>query len=110
MLILWAVGTGGVGLACGTFAPDLNEVIQITVVVADSVPMADTLRAHATAATGRGDTVAATMIWTSFDTTILALADSSAGVFVGRQAGTTGIQVRNGKLRSNPIPIRVTAP
>jgi hypothetical protein len=89
----------------------LDEVIQITVVVADSVAMTDTLRAHATAATGRGDTVAATMIWTSFDTTILALADGSAGVFVGRQAGkTTAIQVRTGNLRSNPIPIRVTAP
>ena len=50
----------------------------------------------------------ATFVWVSFDTTILALADSSAGLFVGRRVGTTGIQTRAGNLRSNPISIRVT--
>jgi hypothetical protein len=98
-----------VGSACGTFAPDLTEVIQITVVVADTVPVTDTLQAHATAANARGDTVPATVVWTSFDTTVLALADSTAGAFVGRQVGATSIQARSGNLRSNPVPIRVTA-
>ena len=82
-------------------------VIQITVVVADSVAVADTLRAHASAANARGDTVPATVVWTSFDTTILALADGTAGVFVGRKVGTTNLQARTGNLRSNPIPIHV---
>lgn len=106
--MLSAVTEGGA--ACGTFAPDLTEVIQITVVVADSVVITDTLRAHATAATARGDTVSAAMIWTSFDTLVLAVADSTAGVFVGRQVGAANIQARTtGNLRSNPINIRVTA-
>jgi len=95
--------------ACGSFAPDLTEVIKITVVVADSVHVADTLRAHATAANARGDTVPATLVWTSFDTTVLAVADSSAGAFVGRKVGTTNLQARADSLRSDPILIHVTA-
>lgn len=89
--------------------PNFDEIIQITVVVADSVETADTLRAHASAGTARGDTVPSSMVWTSFDTTVLALTDSSAGIYVGRRVGSTSIQVRTGNLRSNPIPIRVTA-
>ena len=104
VVILSAVGVG----ACDALDPDFSEVVQITVLVPDSVLLADTLRAHATTATARGDTVPATFVWVSFDTTILALADSSAGLFVGRRVGTTGIQTRAGNLRSNPISIRVT--
>lgn len=96
--------------ACGTFGLDLAEVVQITVRVADSVAVADTLRAHASAANARGDTVPATVVWTSFDTTVLALADSAAGVFVGRKVGSTNLQARTGNFPSNPIPIRVIAP
>ena len=95
--------------ACKTFGPDLTEVIQITVIVADSVVVADTLRARASAANARGDTVPAMVIWTSFDTTVLAVADSTAGTFVGRTAGATTLQARIDSLRSNPITIRVTA-
>lgn len=94
--------------ACVRLEPDYSEVTQITVLVADSVVLTDTLHAHATTATAGGDTVPATFVWASFDTAILALPDSSAGVFVGRQVGTTFIQTRADKLRSNPIPIRVT--
>ena len=96
--------------ACGTLATDANAVVAISVVVTDSVKTADTLRPHATAVTARGDSVPAPFVWTSFDTTILALSDSTAGVFVGRKIGTASLQVRTGNLRSNPIPIRVTAP
>jgi hypothetical protein len=103
------VGAG----ACGTFGPDLTEVIQISVVVANSIAVADTLRAHASAANARGDTVPATVVWTSFDTTVLALPDSTAGIFVGRKVGTTSLQARTvgrpDSLRSNPIPIQVIA-
>lgn len=95
--------------ACGTLGPNLNEVVQITVIIADSVVLNDTLRGHATAANARGDTVSATVVWTSFDTTVIAVADSNAGVFVGRKVGTTSVQARNDNLRSNPIPVRVTA-
>jgi hypothetical protein len=96
--------------ACGTFGPNLNEVVQITVIIPDSVVLGATLQGHATAANARGDTVPATIVWTSFDTTVIAVADSNAGVFVGRNVGTTNVQARNDNLRSNPIPIRVTAP
>ncbi len=88
--------------------PDLDAVIQITVAVADSVEMTDTLRAHASAGTARGDTVPMTFTWTSFDTLVLAVADSVAGVFVGRQVGATRIQVHSDNLYSNPITITVT--
>ena len=89
--------------------PDLDAVIQITVAVVDSVEITDTLRAHASAGTARGDTVPMTFTWTSFDTMFLAVADSAAGVFVGRQVGSTRIQVHAGNLYSNPVPIKVTA-
>ena len=75
----------------------------------DSVAVGDTLRAHATALTGAGDSVAATFYWASFDTTVLAVVDSSNGVFVGRNAGFTSIMARTGDLRSNPLPVTVTA-
>jgi len=71
--------------------------------------MTDTLRADARTANARGDTVPATVVWTSFDTTILALPDTTAGVFIGQKVGTTRIQARAGTLRSDPISIRVTA-
>jgi hypothetical protein len=89
--------------------PDLDAVIQITVAVVDSVEMTDTLRAHASAGTARGDTVPMEFVWTSFDTTVLAVADSAAGVFVGQKVGATPIQVHAGNLYSNPIAIHVTA-
>ena len=85
-------------------------MVAISVAIDSVVLTADTLRGHADALTAGGDTVPATIYWASFDTTILAVADSTAGVFVGRQPGNTRLQARTGNLRSNPIPIRVTAP
>jgi hypothetical protein len=99
------VGAG----ACGTLGQDLTQVIQISVAVADSVAVTDTLHARARALTAGGDTVPATFYWASFDTTILAVADSMAGVFVGRRVGTTSLQARTGTLPSDPIRITVIA-
>ena len=70
--------------------------------------VADTLRARAALLTARGDSVAATVSWASFDTTILATADSAKGLFVGRKVGSTSIQARSGNLRSDAAPVRVT--
>ena len=95
------------GGACGTFGTDFTQVIAIQVVVDSTVKQADTLRARATALTARGDSVAATIQWASFDTTVLAVADSVKGVFVGRKPGTASLQARSGNLRSNPIRITV---
>jgi hypothetical protein len=105
-VILTAVVQGGA--ACGTLSPDLDRVIAISTAVDSVVPVADTLHAHAAALSARGDTVAATIYWSSFDTTVLAVADSVAGLFVGRKAGTTNLQARAGNLRTNPIAVRVS--
>jgi hypothetical protein len=95
--------------ACGKLGPDLSQVIQITVLVDSTVEEADTLRAHATAFTAGGDSVAATFVWASLDTAFLAVADSGNGVLVGEHFGTARLQVRTGDLRSNPYSIHVTA-
>lgn len=85
-------------------------MIAIEVTVADSVAVADTLRAHAIPRTARGDSVSATISWTSLDTSLLAPVDSTSGEFVGKQAGPARIQARTGDLRTNPISITVYTP
>jgi len=80
------------------------------VIVPDSgrVEVLDTLRPHARALNGRGDSTAAQIIWSALDTT-LQVADSLAGVFVGRAPGPGRIQARAGSLVSNPVTITVVA-
>jgi hypothetical protein len=80
------------------------------VIVPDSgrVEVLDTLRPHARALNGRGDSTAAQIVWSALDTT-LQVADSLAGVFVGRAAGSGRIQARAGSLVSNPVTITVVA-
>ena len=85
-------------------------MIALEVAVADSVAVADTLRAHAIARTARGDSVSATISWASLDTNLLAPVDSTSGEFVGKQAGPARIQARTGDLRTNPISITVFTP
>lgn len=79
-------------------------------IVPDSgrVEVLDTLRPHARALNGRGDSTAAQIIWSALDTT-LQVADSLAGVFVGRAPGPGRIQARAGSLVSNPVTITVVA-
>jgi hypothetical protein len=97
------------GGACGSLGADLNQVIALEVTPDSQVEEADTLREHAVALTGRGDSVSAIIYWASFNANTLAVVDSGKGVFVGRQPGSTDIQARTGDLRSNPQPILVTA-
>jgi hypothetical protein len=105
--MLWAAAGGGG--ACGSLSADLNQVIALEVTPDTAVEEADTLREHAVALTGRGDSVSATIYWASFNANTLAVVDSVRGVFVGKQPGSTNIQARTGDLRSNPQPIHVTA-
>jgi len=101
----WAVGWGW---GCGSLNTDLNQVIALTVSVsADSVRQRDTLVAHAWGLTAAGDSVAASVTWRSQDSTILAVADSTKGKFVGRNTGITNIQALSGPLPSNLIVITV---
>lgn len=69
----------------------------------------DTLRPRALALNGRGDSVAAEVVWSALDTTIQ-IVDSLTGTTVGRVVGTGRIQARVGSLRSNPIAVAVLAP
>lgn len=97
--------------ACGTLAgSNLTQVIAISIIVADSVQQGDTLHAHATVLNASGDSVVTPVHWTSFDTTVVGVVDSTAGTFVGKNPGITSIQARAGTLPSNPVLITVVAP
>lgn len=65
----------------------------------------DTLVARAVALNGRGDSVAAPIVWNTLDTIVAV--DSLTGVIVARYPGTGQIEARTGSLRSNPISITV---
>ncbi len=80
-------------------------------IVPDSgrVEVLDTLRPHARALNGRGDSTAAQIVWSALDTSI-AIVDSLTGTTVGRVVGTGRIQARAGNLRSNPVTVTVLAP
>jgi hypothetical protein len=70
------------------------------------VLLGDTIRPQAKALDGRGDSTAATIVWTALDTTIQVI-DSLAGTTVGVLAGTGRLVARVGDLRSNPAAITV---
>ena len=69
----------------------------------------DTLRPHARALNGHGDSVAAQAYWTSLDTAIVTVVDSGTGVTFGKAIGTGRLQARFGVLRSNPENVFVFA-
>ena len=49
----------------------------------------------------------AEIFWSSLDTAIIAVVDSTTGVMLGKTVGTGRIQARTGALRSNPQIITV---
>jgi len=99
-------------LACGTFGTDLNAIIALQVFVPDSgaVEIGDTLHPRARALNGHGDSVAAAIVWSSLDTALVAVVDSTTGATLGKNQGVGRIQARVGNLRSNPLSIRVQTP
>jgi hypothetical protein len=74
------------------------------VVLPDSgrIEITDTLRPRARALNGRGDSVAAAVVWASLDTAVLIVVDSTTGVAYAQTVGTARLQARVGTLRSNP--------
>lgn len=70
----------------------------------------DTLQPRARALNGRGDSVAATIVWGALDTALVTVVDSLTGATLGKVQGLGRIQARVGNLRSNPLPIRVQTP
>ena len=71
--------------------------------------MGDTLRPRARAINGRGDSTAATFVWSTLDTT-LQIVDSLTGVTLGRFVGPGRLVARAGGLRSNTVSITVRPP
>lgn len=98
-------------MACGTLAPDFDQVVAIEVASPDSLEQFDTLRPRARALDGRGDSVAATILWATLDAAFLTVVNETTGVMVGKlpSAAPARIQARVGNLRSNPLPVRVLA-
>jgi len=99
-------------LACNKFGPgDLNRFIALDVRAPDSLEEYDTLIPHARVLDGHGDSVAATIVWATGDTTpILTVLDSLTGRTVVNRTGQTGrLVARSNGLISNPVSIRTLA-
>ena len=71
------------------------------------VEVTDSFFPSARGLNGNGDSVAATFFWSSLDTAIIAVLDSTTGVSLGKSVGTGRLQARVEELRSSPQPIRV---
>ena len=86
-------------------------MIAIEVTAPDSLEEYDTLVPHARVLDGHGDSVAATIVWATLDTTILTVLDSTAGTTVVNHPGTTPgrLLARAGTLFSNPVSVRALA-
>ena len=96
---------------CGAFGPpDLNRVIAIEVIAPDSLEELVTLVPHARALDGHLDSVPATFIWSTLDTAVLTVLDSTTGRTVVNHAGNSGrLLARTGSMFSNPVVIRALA-
>lgn len=97
------MATGG-GAACGQLGTDLNQVVALEVFLPDSgrAEVGDTVLLSARALNGHGDSVAAQIYWSSLDTAIVAVVDSTTGATFAKAVGTGRVQARFGGLRSNP--------
>jgi len=84
--------------------------LQVFLPDSGAVEVGDTLRPRARALNGRGDSVAATIIWGALDTAIATVVDSTTGATLGKTLGLGRIQARTGTLRSNPLSVRVQSP
>jgi len=103
-----ATGAGG---ACGQLGTDLDQVVALEVFLPDSgrAEVGDTIHLSARALNGHGDSVAAQIYWSSLDTGIVAIVDSTTGATFAKTAGTGRVQARFGGLRSNPQSLVVLA-
>jgi hypothetical protein len=94
--------------ACKALTPDFDAIVAIEVIVPDSgrLEVGDTLHPRARALNGRGDSTAATFVWSALDTT-LQVVDSVTGATLGHSTGSGRLLVRAGTLRSNPVTLTV---
>ena len=73
------------------------------------VEVTDSFFPSARGLNGNGDSVAATFFWSSLDTAIIEVLDSTTGVSLGRTVGSGRLQARVDELRSSPQPVTVLA-
>lgn len=95
--------------ACSKLGTNLDDIVALEITLPDSgtVVVGDTLHPSARALNGRGDSVPAVIFWSSLDTAIIAVLDSTDGRTLGKAAGTGRLQARTGALRSNPQSVIV---
>jgi hypothetical protein len=86
---------------------DLDSVIALEIVVPDTMVVGDTMTPTAKALNGRGDSVAAEVIWASLDTEVIVVNDSTTGETFAKATGLGRLQARTGALRTNPQSITV---
>lgn len=86
-------------------------MIAIEIIAPDSLEELDTLKPRARALDGHFDSVAATFDWSTLDTAILTVLDSTTGRTVVNHPSTTPgtLFARTGSTFSNPLQIRTLA-
>lgn len=90
--------------ACSKLSGDPGVPVALEVLVpsATQVEVGDTIQLAARALNQQGDSVAATIVWRTPDTLVLAI-DSLTGRLTGRSAGTGRVQARTGTLVSSLV-------
>lgn len=91
---------------------DVNQVVAIEIVLPDSgrVEVTDTFRPTGRALNGLGDSVGGQQLyWTSLDTAIIAVLDSTTGATITKSVGVGRLLARVGNLLSNPQNVTVLA-
>lgn len=85
--------------------------MAVEVILPDSgrVEVTDTYRPRGRALNGVGDSVAAQLYWSSLDSGVIAVLDSTTGVSLAKAVGSGRLQARVGALHSNPQSVAVLA-
>lgn len=88
---------------------DQNQPVAIQITLPDSgrVELADSFRPHGRALNGLGDSVAAPIYWSSLDTAVIVVTDSTTGVTFAKAVGTGRLSAHAGNLFSNPQTVTV---
>jgi len=85
--------------------------VAIEIVLPDSgrVEVTDTFRPRGRALNGLGDSVQAQLYWSSLDTAVIVVLDSTTGVSISKTVNPARLQARAGTLFSNPQTVNVLA-
>lgn len=83
--------------------------MAVEVILPDSAraEVTDTYLPRGRALNGFGDSVAAQLYWSSLDSGVIAVLDSTTGASLAKAIGSGRLQARAGGLRSEPQPVSV---